>query len=86
MSLAIIAPISVVFAIMERNDDDDDNDDDDTDDDKNDNDDDTVHGHVHGEVLFFAQSHPRVIFTKVKESGGYSPSLSPSSLSAWSSS
>ena len=50
MSLAIIAPISVVFVIMGRNDDDDDNDDDDTDDDKNDNDDDTVHGHVHGEV------------------------------------
>ena len=54
MSLAIIAPISVVFAMMGRNDDDDDNDDDDTDDDKNDNDDDTVHGHVHGEVLLFA--------------------------------
>ena len=34
MSLAIIAPISVVFAVMGRNDDDDENDEDETDDDK----------------------------------------------------
>ena len=39
MSLAIIAPISVVFVIMGRNDDNEGNDDDDTDD----NDDDIVH-------------------------------------------
>ena len=43
MSLAIIAPISVVFPIMGRNDDNDDNDDDDTEDDKIHNDDDIVH-------------------------------------------
>ena len=47
MSLAIIAPISVVFVIMGRNDDDDENDEVDTDYDKNYNNDDIVHGNYH---------------------------------------